>query len=294
MKTLLLLISFIMTTSTVLAGNLLSVFVAPPDQTLDWTSPGSLYRSLLKGRLFMGRRPFGSAGADLVCQNVTHSLSSDTESFDVVGPVVLGGKGLGHLYSAHPGILLTGPRAVAKNKEVMNSVGARFITFLLSEDQCVRIRSFWAEFEKHKIAKNFGLPHRPLMGEGATDTGLVVSTLEVAGILIPDQREKWERILYLPKKLAGPPLSDEYVSFFSVLSGDWGKNSSDSFPLTFWDPELIAKWIDQQIATKKTVRKPSDKSKGIPGIEYDLSKMPVPQGTFWEQANDPIYSKKKN
>lgn len=242
----------------------------------------------------MEKRPFGAAGADLACQNVTQSISSDPESFDVVGPVVFGGKGVGHLYSAHPGVLLTNSGAVAKNKEVIQSAGARFITFLLSDDQCVRIRAFWQEFEKHRIAKNYGLPHRPLMGEGTTDTGLVVSTLEVAGILVPDQREKWERILYLPKKLSGAPLSDEYVSFFSLLGGDWGKNSSDSIPLKFWDPTLIAEWIDQQIASKKTVRKLSDKSKGIPGIEFDLSRIPVPQGTFWEQANDPMYTKKKN
>lgn len=45
----------------------------------------------------MEKRPFGAAGADLACQNVTQSISSDPESFDVVGPVVFGGKGVGHL-----------------------------------------------------------------------------------------------------------------------------------------------------------------------------------------------------
>lgn len=242
----------------------------------------------------MSKRPFGSAGADLACGNTTHSISADTESFDVLGPVVFEGKGLGHLYSAHPGILLTGEKAVAKNKEVINSPGARFITFLISDDQCQRIRSFWEEFQKHNIAKNFGLPHRPLMAEGTTDTALVVSSLDVAGLLVPDQKEKWERVLYLPKKISGAPLSDDYIVFFSLLSGNWGQHSEDSFVLKFWDPELIAKWIDQQIATRRTVRKLSDGSKGIPGVEYDLSRRPVPQGTFWEQANDSTYQKKKN
>jgi hypothetical protein len=203
----------------------------------------------------MTKRPYGSAGADLVCGNVTHSISTDAKNFDVMGPVVFEGKGLGHLYSAHPGILLTGEKAVAKNKEVINTPGARFITFQISDDQCTRIRTFWEEFQKHNIAKNYGLPHRPLMAEGATDTALVVSTLEVAGFLVPDQREKWDRVLYLPKKLSGSPLTDEYVTIFSLLGGDWGKHSDDSFILHFWDPELIARWIDQQIATKRTVRK---------------------------------------
>lgn len=274
------------------AANLLNIYVAPPEQTLDWTSPGSLYRSIFKSRIFMAKRPYGSAGADLACGNSTRSLSVDTESFDVMGPVVFEGKGLGHLFSAHPGILLKDEKAVAKNKEVINSPGARFITFIISDAQCARIAAYWNDFEKHNIAKNYGLPHRPLMGEGATDTSLIVSTLDVAGFLVPDQREKWDRALYLPKSLSGAPLTDEYVTIFSLLSGDWGKHSDDSFILHFWDSKLIADWIEQQIQSKRTVRKLSDGSKGIPGIEFDLSKRPVPQGTYWEQANDPAYSNK--
>ncbi len=132
------------------------------------------------------------------------------------------------------------------------------------------------------------------MGEGATDTSFVVSTLEVAGLLVADQRQNWERFLYLPKNHSGQPISDDYVFVFSLMSGSWGKSTDDSIVLHFWDPELMAKWIDQQIATKKTVRKLSDGDKGIVGVEYDLTKMPVPQGTFWEQAMDSTYSKKQN
>ena len=292
MKTIILLISVLSFSAQ--AENILNIYVAPPEQNLDWSSPGSLYRSMIKSRIFMSKRPYGSAGADLVCGNNTYSISADAESFDVTGPVVFGGKGLGHLYSAHPGILLTGEKAVAKNKEVINSPGARFITFLINDGHCLRIKTYWEEFEKHKIAKNFGLPHRPLMGEGTTDTSLIVNSLDVAGLLVPDQREKWDHTLYLPKKLSGAPLSDEYISIFSLMAGDWGKHSDDSITLHFWDPKLIADWIDQQIATKRTLRKLSDNTKGIPGIEFDLKRLPAPQGNFWEQANDSTYSKKKN
>ncbi len=291
MKTIFILLSALISQNALAGTDLLNIYVAPPEQHLDWTSPGSLYMSLFKNRLFLTKRPFGSAGADLVCQDKGHSLSVDAEKFDFVAPVIFQGKGLGFLYSAHPGIILSDDAAVAKNKEVINSPGARFITFLINPDQCARIRTFWEEFKKNNIAKNFGLPHRPLMGEGATDTSLIVSTLEAAGLLVPDQREKWERHLNLPKKLSGSPLTDEYISFLSLSGESWGKNPEDSFVLHFWDPELITKWIDQQISLKKTVRKLSDKTKGIPGVEYDLSRLPVPQGTFWEQANEPSYKK---
>lgn len=291
MKTIFILISALISQNALAASDLLNIYVAPPEKNLAWASPGSLYTSLFKSRLFFTKRPFGSAGADLLCGEKNYSLSMDAEKFDFVAPVLFQGKGLGLLYSAHPGIILSDEAAVAKNKEVINSPGARFITFLINPDQCTRIRDFWDEFKKNNIANNFGLPHRPLMGEGATDTSLIVSTLEVAGLLVPDQREKWERLLYLPKKLSGSPLSDEYISVLSLSGESWGKPSEDSFVLHFWDPELIAKWIDQQIATKRTARKLSDKTKGIPGVEYDLTRLPVPQGTFWEQANDPIYKK---
>jgi hypothetical protein len=292
MKTIFILLSALISIHSLAARDLLNIYVAPPQEILDWSSPGALYSSLFKSRFFLTKRPFGAAGADLVCQDKNYSLSVDPESFDVVAPVVFQGKGLGYLYSAHPGKILTEDLAVAKNKEVINSQGARFITFIISADQCLRIRTFWDEFKKHNIAKNFGLPHRPLMGEGATDTSVIVSSLEVAGLLVPDQREKWDRFLYLPKKLSGQPLSDEYISVFSLFSGSWGTLSDDSFVLHFWDPELIAKWIDLQIATKRALRKLSDGNKGIPGLEFDLTRLPVPQGTFWEQANDPRYGKK--
>lgn len=271
------------------ANPFLNIYVAPPESSLDWSSPGSLYRSLLKSRIFFTQRPYGSAGADLVCGNETFSLSMDAESFDVVGPVLFQGKGLGHLYSAHPGVLLTGPQAVAKNRAVINTPGAHFMTFLISNDHCRRIRSFWEEVQKNNIAKNYGLPHRPLMAEGATDTSLVVSTLEVVGLLVPDQRDNWKRVLFLPKNLSGAPLTDDFISFFSLLGGEWGKNSNGAFPLQFWDPELIRNWIENQIRTRKSIRKLSDVTKGIPGVEYDLRSRPVPQGTFWEQATDPAY-----
>lgn len=291
MKTIFILLSALISQNAFPASDLLNIYVAPPEQPLDWSSPGSLYTSLFKSRLFFTKRPFGSAGADLVCQDKSHSLSVDPEKFDFIAPVLFQGKGLGFLYSAHPGVILSEEAAVAKNKDVINTPGARFITFLINPEQCARIRDFWEEFKKNNIAKNFGLPHRPLMGEGATDTSVVVATLEVAGLLVPDQREKWERFLYLPKKLSGSPLSDDYISVLSLSGESWGKLSDESFVLHLWDPELITKWIEQQIATKRTARILSDKTKGIPGVEYDLTRLPVPQGTFWEQANDPTYKK---
>lgn len=292
MKTIIILISALISTTAPAATNLLNIYLAPSERALDWSSPGPLYTSMMKSRFFLTKRPFGAAGADLICQNKDHSFSVDPQSFDVLGPVVFQGKGHGFLYSAHPGINLTGDKAVAKNKEVINTPGARFISFQINDDQCVRIRNYWEEFQKNNIARNYGLPHRPLMGEGAIDTSLIVSTLEVAGLLAPDQRENWQRLIFLPKDMSGPPLSDNYIFFFSLLSGSWGKSLDDSYILRFWDPELITKWIDQQIATKKALKKLSDGTKGIIGVEYDLSRLPVPQGTFWEQAINPEYGKK--
>ena len=294
MKTNVIVLSALISISTQANTNLLNIYVAPPERTLDWSSPGALYGSVLLSRLWATKRPFGAAGADLECDKIVRSLSLEAESFSVWGPVVFQGNGLGHLYSTHPGRVLSDGDAVKKNGEVIRTPHARFMTFMLNSDQCVRIQKYWEEFKTHSIGKNFGLPHRPLMGEGATDTSLIVSTLDVAGILSPEQKEKWNRLIYLSKHLSGEPLTDKYVSIFELRNGSWGKNSEDSFILHFWDPKLIADWIDQQIATKKQPKKLSDGTKGIAGIEFDFSRLPAPLGTFWEQANDPMYGKKKN
>lgn len=304
MKTLLLALSFLMTFSAHSAeadNRLLTLWISGPERSIDWKTPGSLYRSLLINSILAPKRLFGSAVAVLHCgkdNNAlgTEGISADSESISVFGPVVFQGRGLGHLFTAHPGKLLSSKEALEKQKEMLNdNIPTESISYIISEKHCDRIQSYLAEVRKYGFAKNFGLPHRPLMAEGMTDTSLVISILQVAGIIGPKETESWERVVILPKDLSGPPLTDNYISIFSLLTGSWAKSSNDGYVLRFWDPDLMAKSIQSKIW--QDIKKMNEGTLGAGkrvGDSIDKSRSPVPEGTFWEQANDPQYTKKKN
>ena len=157
----------------------------------------------------------------------------------------------------------------------------------INDGQCGRIKNFLSEFREKKIGERFGLPHRPLMAEGASDTSLAVSLMEVAGVLEQDQREAWETGLFLPDDLSGMPLKDHYVGIFSLMGSSWGKRPDKSSIFKFWNPQKISAWVDNYSGPKSKLEKAK-------GIEINKSHLPAPQGSYWQQANDPEYSKKKN
>ncbi len=304
MKTLLLALSFLMTFSAHSAeadNRLLTLWISGPERPIDWKSPGSLYRSLIINSFLAPKKLLGSAVAVLHCgkdNNAlgTEGISADSESISVFGPVVFQGRGLGHLYTAHPGKLLSSEEALEKrNKMLKENIPLENIAYIISQKHCDRIQTYLSEVKKHGFAKNYGLPHRPLMAEGMTDTSLVISVLQVAGILGPKETESWERVVILPKDLSGAPLTDNYIPIFSLLTGSWAKNINNGYVLRFWDPDLIAKSIRSKIW--KDIKKMNDGTLGAGkrvGDSIDKTRSPVPEGTFWEQANDPQYSKKKN
>jgi hypothetical protein len=304
MKTLLLALSFLMTYSAHSAeadNRLLTLWISGPERSIDWKTPGSLYRSFLINSILAPKRLFGSAVAVLHCGKdnnalETEGISADSESINVFGPVVFQGRGLGHLFTAHPGKLLSSEEAIGKRNEMLkDNLPAESIAYIISQKHCDRIQTYLSEVKKHGFAKNFGLPHRPLMAEGMTDTSLVISILQVAGIIGPKETESWERVVILPKNLSGAPLTDEYISIFSLLTGSWANNANEGYVLRFWDPALIAKYIRSELV--KDINKLNQGTLGAGkrvGESIDKTRSPVPEGTFWEQANDPQYSKKKN
>lgn len=269
-----LIFGFFLLTLPVFANGTLSIVTHPPETTLSWSSPGDFMRSLMKARFFLEKAPFGWALGKINCGNLERHIAAEPESFDVVAPVAFQGKGLGWFFATHSGEMTSEEAAKALYDSVSTDPASFSTSISLSTPQCERMVKFLDEFRMHKIARSWGLPHRPLMGEGATSASLLGATLEIGGVLSLPVLETWKRNLSLPRKLSGPPLTDEYVSVFSLFGSSWGKHGEDSVELSFWDPGLILDWV------KKT------------GKTLDRSQAPVPEGNFWKQSLE--YGTKKD
>ncbi len=282
MKTLLPCIIFL--TNTALAGTTLTLYTTPPETLLDWSSPGSLYKTILKNELFSSGSPLGLTVAEIDCPDQKETLSIIPGELGLLGSIFFEGRGLGLLYQTFLGKMID---AEGELKKTLQNEKTRFVRVEINTGHCARIKSFLTEFRNKKIAERFGLPHRPLMAEGANDTSLAVSLFEVAGVLEQDQRDAWETGLFLPDKLSGMPLKDQFVGIFSLMGSSWGKGPDKSSVFKFWNPQNISKWVNEKPGPKIS------SGKAI-GVLMKKDHLPAPQGSYWQQANDPEYSKKKN
>jgi hypothetical protein len=286
MKTLL--ISTIFLTNSALAVSSLTLYTTPPETHLDWSSPASLFTSVFKNTFFSSGNPLGSTVTEINCPNEQEILTIIPGELGLIGALFFEGRGLGLLYQTFPGKLVSAGKELEKN---LQDEKTRFVRVEINAGQCARIKNFLTDFREKKIGERFGLPHRPLMAEGATDVSLAVSLMEVAGVFEQDQRQTWETGLFLPDKLSGMPLNDHYVGIFSLLGSSWGKGPDKSSVLKFWNPQKITDWVNEKIKNHPEMKVTQQKAVGVVTKKDHL---PAPQGSYWQQANDPEYSKKKN
>jgi hypothetical protein len=280
MKTLL--FFFILSVTSAEAAQL-SLITTPPAVALDWNSPGALFSSIMKNKFRFEKRPLGLTAIKISCPSGEQTIALVPKSFSVLGELVVEGRGLGLLYHTFPGELIDVSEEVKANLE---NEKTRFVRFLISDNHCVRIEAFLKDFREKKIGEKFGLPHRPLMAEGGSDTSFAVAVLEVAGVLNQKEKDSWESAYYLPDELSGMPLHEKYVNILSLIGSRWDKSDLKASVLKIWDPQKISSWIDSSSA-KVTEGKAT-------GVELDRSKVPAPQGGWWKQAMSPEYSKKKS
>ncbi|MFL5785943.1 MAG: hypothetical protein ACJ76H_15095 [Bacteriovoracaceae bacterium] len=277
------LLFFFLFSATSAGAAQLTLITTPPAVPLDWSSPGSLFSSILKNKIRFEKRPLGLTAVKISCPTWEQTIALVPKSFSVIGELLVDGRGLGLLYHTFPGELVDPSEEVKTNLE---NEKTRFVRYLISDNHCIRIEAFLKDFREKKVGEKFGLPHRPLMAEGGSDTSFAVAVLEVAGVLNQKEKDSWESAYYLPDELSGMPLHEKYVNVFSLMGSHWDDSDTKASVLKIWDPQKISSWVDSSSA-KVTEGKAT-------GVELDRSKVPAPQGGWWKQAMSPEYSKKKN
>lgn len=280
MKTLFFLFFF---TGSVFAAGSVTLSVIPPKYPLDWNSPSGVFGAIMKNKLTFQRRPLGLVAVTINCPLLNETYDLKPYSLGLLGELLLEGRGLGLLYHTFPGELETLPAEELNHR-------THFFRTLVNDDHCTRIGAYLKDFQEKKIGRHFGFPHRPLMGEGGSDMSFAVSVLEVAGLLEQEQREAWERVLYLPDELSGMPLKEKYVSIFSLMSSEWAKDDQKATVLKLWDASKLMIWIEEE-ARKSPATIVKDKE--ALGIERDQTGKRAPEGGLWKQSLDARYRKKQ-
>ncbi len=215
-------------------------------------------------------------------------MSMSAKELNPISEVLFGGRGLGILYHTFEGELEAGPLPRDELEGRKKDGKILSITYTLNPDQCERTIEYSKAYQALRVGRSWGLPHRPLFGEGGSSAAFGVSFLEVAGVLSEIQKEAWTRGVQLPLEFSGPPVTNDNVSFLKFLYGadHWASGKEKSRALVFFDSEKIYTWIGQEIFAQRNLC-PDQKK----GICIDVSSKIAPKGSFWKQSTDPIYWK---
>jgi hypothetical protein len=267
----------------------LTLFVRPPVETPDWTTPGRLARAGL-AHLFTGEGSFfGEVWVELTCGTRRELAGVRPGAVDVATQLLFEGRGLGVLVQSFSGAFAD-PASLA---EARRSGAPRFLRLTLSPDQCRRASRYLAEFRSFKVWRNYNLVARPRHGEGASGASFAVSFLDVLNLLDQEMRERWPRTVLVPRTLAGPPVTDEWIGIFALIRGldAWAGSGDDAFRFRAWDPALIYEWIGRELAAPKN-KDHAVSDGGARGLRFDRSHYPVPEEPLWLQQLDPTDKRK--
>ena len=163
------------------------------------------------------------------------------------------------------------------------------LTIKVSGESCQRMLDYADEYERLGYGEIYaGLQGDPLKREGSGCSAFAVSFLRVGG-LMDDFTNEWQRIIDVPKKYIGGPLTGNDVRIWKLLSRPFARwsNKGPHIHLEAWDPELMHSWVRKtyfevkngtykgrwpvHVARKKNTFK----------VKLDMENRDTPEGEFW-------------
>lgn len=256
----------------------LTLWVTPSPYGLDWSSPEALLWSVQKNRLSFDSRPLGSVYSEIKCPDWNEVFTTSYRELDLFQKLVIEGVGEAILLQSFPGQLEKGEKLKQELAERIKEKKVRFIHFTLSQGHCDRLKKFIEVYEEKNVARWWGLPHKPLAGEGGTSPAFAMALVEVLGFKEQIFQESWIRNIMLDPALSGPPLTDKKISVFKLMGGEWANKKKPHHLLSFWDKELMYQWLELNLKNF-----PQADREGIKGINFERAQWPVPQGLLWKQ-----------
>lgn len=167
-----------------------TLFVIPPESSLDWSSPGKLARTA--GYAEAAGRAHKIAGEVETAHSIGHvyvRLSCGDVNIATTGQTGGGGEfkhaldGAGGLFQGFGGSLDLPDESDADIATRTASGRVRFVSFRVRKDTCIHLRGFLDEYVKREAYKVYGSQYRPRRWEGAGCTAFGLAFVETAGLL---------------------------------------------------------------------------------------------------------------
>lgn len=262
----------------------LKFYILPTPHGMNWDSPRKLLTSSIKNKLSGQRQFLGHVTIEVSCTNPKWQMRTGMRSnkFDVFNQLLWRGIGLGVIFHSFEGEL----ESAEKSTEVIklsNQMGS-FISYNITHEQCAHVKKYFEIFKEKKLYHSYGLVHRPLMGEGSGCSAFAMSFLKVLGVSDSNLDHEWGRVLKVPLRLMGPPVTNHYIPLWRIyFSGDW-MPASDGKEVFFYDPDKMHYWV------KKVRAEEPEKASAQNGLKLDLSLIPLPVGPMFEQHKDEMYN----
>ena len=266
----------------------LGLYFIPSPYGIDWTTPSTLAITAGKNKFSFKSHFMGHVWVELKCGDKHELTGMVAASPDYIYQILIKQRGLGVLYHSFEGRLENKSDIEEERRELFKEGRINFVKFKLGQNQCQRVLQYATEYRKLNVGRHYGLANRPRWGEGSGCSAFGASFLDVLNILDQEMKQSWSQTVKIPLELAGPPVREESVSLFKILtrSDSWAKNNEPHKSLTFWDPDLMFKWVNKKIGEKHSSYI-IEKIDNAQGIVFDKSYFPTPEEPIWQQQLNP-------
>jgi hypothetical protein len=236
-----------------MSENTITLYFIKSPYSIDWHSPKTLARSIIKNyfsfqKNFMGhvnielkgKLPSGD-DVDILTGMVAGNLNAKKMLFvKKIGLGVVFHSFKGHLESrADVGEMV--------NKYLERNNRINYLTFKISSETLQKLVEYHTQYNQENLQKFYGLYNRPRYKEGGGCSAFGASFLDIAGLLFEEFKKEWTYQLKMPMKLIGMPIQENKVSFFKLLftNHKWATSEEDYKEIFFWDPDKMYQWVEK-------------------------------------------------
>ena len=221
--------------------------------TLNWETPRSLLLSTMRSSVNPTRQgrsnhTIGHAYLGFKCDGQEEILSGMTS-----------GKGFSsrnNLFNEKHGlsvILQDNPGHFQKHAEVKSDV--EFFSRIsnrmsamkieVTNEQCLKARAWYDEFEARPEHIYGGIGRRPLTGEGSGCSAYVMSYFEAADINFEFFNKLFEQTLFIPEELLGGSFGNREVPLKNIMGSKHklGVKADKTYEVNVYDPNTMYFWI---------------------------------------------------
>lgn len=273
------------------SDNELTLFFFPSPYGINWESPTSVTRSSVANRITFKDRNIGHVAIEIKCRSKTpeenfHYLTGMTGDTSMSKKLLFQGLGMGILFYNFPGSIEPSQKLKDEILEKIESNRVNFVKFKINKNSCVRVANYLNEFVEKGMDVNYGLPNRPLFGEGSGCSAFGASFLELTGLINDEFKTAWSKTINVPNNLIGTPIQEQKVSLTNLLFSDlkWATENEPHTKISFWDPDAMFNWVNLKVKNfKATDDFVITKVKNTHGLIYDKRHIDTPPHDIWKK-----------